>query len=49
MNGIADDRAAPNNGMHPTADTTLLKLINGSGRRVIPGVRLLRLPRRWMK
>ena len=30
-----------NNGMHPTADTAALIYINGSGRRVMPGVRLL--------
>ena len=36
-------KAAPNNGMHPTADT--LPVIFGylSGRRVMPGVRRLRL------
>jgi hypothetical protein len=28
--------------MHPTADTTLVKVGNGSGRRVMPGVRPLR-------
>jgi hypothetical protein len=33
--------AAPNNGMHPTADTLLLIYLNGMGRRVMPGVRLL--------
>jgi hypothetical protein len=30
----------PNNGMHPTADTTALININLSGRRVMPGVSL---------
>jgi hypothetical protein len=29
----------PNNGMHPTADTTALIKRNRSGRRVMPGVR----------
>jgi len=29
----------PDNGTHPTADTVLLIYINGSGRRVMPGVR----------
>jgi hypothetical protein len=33
----------PNNGMYPTADTKAFKLINGSGRRVMPGVGLLSL------
>ena len=33
--------AAPNNGMHPTADTTAVMYIKGSGRRVMPGVRPL--------
>ena len=37
-------RARANNGMHPTTDTTALMYINGSGRRVMPGVRLLSLP-----
>jgi hypothetical protein len=27
-----------NNGMHPTADTTLVKLLNWAARRVMPGV-----------
>jgi hypothetical protein len=35
--------AMPNNSMHPTADTTALIYINLSGRRVMPGVGLLRL------
>jgi hypothetical protein len=35
------DDAPPNNGMHPTADTTDFIYINGAGRRVMPGVRLL--------
>jgi hypothetical protein len=30
--------ARHNNGMHPTADTTALVYIKGSGRRVMPGV-----------
>jgi hypothetical protein len=30
--------AAPNNGMHPTADTTALIKLSLSGRRVMPGV-----------
>jgi hypothetical protein len=34
--------AAPNNGMHPTADTPALIKINRSGRRVMPGVRCSR-------
>jgi hypothetical protein len=29
----------PNNGMHPTADTTLVKFFLGVARRVMPGVR----------
>ncbi len=33
--------APPNNGMHPTADTTAFIFGNLSGRRVMPGVRLL--------
>ena len=33
----------PNNGMHPTADTTALIYINRSGRRVMPGVGRLQL------
>jgi hypothetical protein len=32
-------RAHPNNGMHPTADTLPVIFGNGSGRRVMPGVR----------
>jgi hypothetical protein len=27
--------------MHPSADTTALMYLNGAGRRVMPGVRLL--------
>jgi len=34
---------APNNGMHPTADTLALIFGNGAGRRVMPGVRFLPL------
>jgi hypothetical protein len=33
--------AAPNNGMHPTADTPALMYLHLAGRRVMPGVRLL--------
>ncbi len=33
--------AAPNNGMHPTADTMAVMYINRAGRRVMPGVRSL--------
>jgi len=33
--------AAPNNGMHPTADTPAVIFNNLAGRRVMPGVRLL--------
>jgi hypothetical protein len=29
---------ASNNGMHPTADTPVVMLINGSGRRVMPAL-----------
>ena len=29
----------PNNGMHPTADTTASMILNLAGRRVMPGVR----------
>jgi hypothetical protein len=32
-----------NNGMHPTADTLHVKFIEGASRRVMPGVRLLRI------
>jgi hypothetical protein len=28
----------PNNGMHPTADTMILIISKGTGRRVMPGV-----------
>src|SRR5215207_8052330 len=35
--------AAPNNGMHPTADTPDFKYLDLAGRRVMPGVRLLGL------
>jgi len=35
--------AQPNNGMHPTADTTALIFGNRAWRRVMPGVRLLRI------
>jgi hypothetical protein len=31
----------PNNGMHPTADTRVLKFSKGAARRVMRGVRLL--------
>jgi hypothetical protein len=31
--------AAHNNGMHPTADTLLVKFLRGAARRVMPGVR----------
>jgi hypothetical protein len=31
----------PNNGMHPTADTTASMILNLAGRRVMPGVRSL--------
>ena len=31
--------AAPNNGMHQTADTTALIYLNRSGRRAMPGVK----------
>ena len=34
-------RAAANNGLHPTADTTALIDIRSAGRRVMPGVRSL--------
>jgi len=34
--------ATPNNGMHPTADTHPLIIYKGLGRRVMPGVRLLK-------
>jgi hypothetical protein len=34
--------ARHNNGMHLTADTTLLICSNRAGRRVMPGVMLLR-------
>jgi hypothetical protein len=36
----------PNNGMHPTADTTILIFDNRMGRRVIPGVRFLQWSQR---
>jgi hypothetical protein len=35
------DRGATNNGMHPTADTPDFIFGNRTGRRVMPGVRLL--------
>jgi hypothetical protein len=40
----------PNNGMHPTADTTAFMYISRAGRRVMPGVRLLGRPEEfcWM-
>jgi len=33
--------APSNNGMHPTADTKVLKFLRRAARRVMPGVRLL--------
>jgi hypothetical protein len=30
----------PNNGLHATADTTAVKLLDGVGRRAMPGVGL---------
>jgi len=37
----ASARAAPNNGMHPTADTLPVIISKGAARRVMPGVSLL--------
>jgi hypothetical protein len=39
--GVVTPCDAPNNGMHPTADTLLVKLLNRAARRVMPGVRPL--------
>lgn len=41
------NRATHNNGMHSTADTTALMLRNRIGRRVMLGVRQLRLIERF--
>ena len=35
---MASTGSAPNNGMHPTADTQALIISKGAGRRVMPGV-----------
>jgi hypothetical protein len=37
--GQASHRARHNNGMHSTADTRVVIISNGAGRRVMPGVR----------
>jgi hypothetical protein len=36
-------RAAPNNGMHPTADTQYFIKLNCLGRRLTPGFRCLEM------
>ena len=36
-----ESKGPHNNGMHPTADTTILKFLNRATRRVMPGVRRL--------
>jgi hypothetical protein len=33
-----ESKGPHNNGMHPTADTTVLKFLRGVARRVMPGV-----------
>jgi len=32
------NKAEPNNGMHPTADTTALIILDGAARRVMPAL-----------
>jgi hypothetical protein len=39
-----DNQATPNNGMHPTANTTALIYLNRAGRQVMPGV----MPLKWL-
>jgi hypothetical protein len=36
---MCDISIPPNNGMHPTADTLLLKFLQSRGAAVMPGVR----------